>query len=335
MQPQPPKIAIALLSGGLDSTLAAKIIKDQGVEVIGLHLLSPFGCQEDVKKNAAQIGIPLLVKEKGAAFLDLVENPRYGYGKNMNPCIDCRIFMFQLADVVRQEEKADFIVTGEVIGQRPMSQHRHAMQLIDSKSPLEGLIVRPLSAHSFPPSEPEREGWVNRDELFKISGRGRKKQLELAKKFGIKDFNSPSGGCLLTESAFSHRLKDFFKHQNFSSSEERLAQAQLLRLGRHFRKSEGLKIIVGRNKPENDELKKWWKPACGAFFSPANFEGPAAVTLGELSQQAKDIVGSLIARYGKSDHLSEMKINIETMQTQATFSVFERMAEQTLEAMRL
>lgn len=330
-----PKKAIALLSGGLDSTLAAKIVKDQGVEVVGLHLLSPFGCKEDVEKTARNIGISLIVKEKGESYLDLVENPRYGYGKNMNPCIDCRIFMFQLADVVRQDQGADFIVTGEVLGQRPMSQQRHSMEIIDRQSPMEGLILRPLSAHCFPPTIPEEKGWVNREALFQISGRGRKDQIELAKKFGIEEYSAPGGGCLLTEAGFSSRLKDFFGHKEYAGSEDRLAQAQMLRLGRHFRKSDDLKIIIGRNQKENEELKKLWKAAQGSFFVPSNFDGPVAVTFGEPTDEARQLVGEIIARYGKSSGLEEMKIDFETSAGCGTYSVTRRVGEDVLETMRL
>lgn len=336
MQATPIKTkAIALMSGGLDSTLAAKIVKDQGVEVVGLHLLSPFGCREDVAKSTDAVGIPLLFKEKGESYLDLVQNPRYGYGKNMNPCIDCRIFMFQLADVVRQDIGAQFIVTGEVLGQRPMSQQRHAMELIDRQSPVEGLIVRPLSAHLFPPSIPEEKGWVDRAQFFDIAGRSRKEQIAMAERFGIKDFSAPGGGCLLTEAAFSRRLKDFYEHPVHQTSEARLAQSALLRLGRHFRLDERTKFVIGRNEIENLEMEKLWRQAGGLFLIPDNFDGPSAVILGDSGETEQRAAGEVIARYGKSAGLDEKRICYESLNGNGKFVVGGDMPEARLDAMRL
>ena len=238
--------AIALLSGGLDSALAARVIKDQGIEVIGLHLVSPFGCKNEVQKTADSLGINIVFKEKGEAYLDLVKSPQYGYGKNMNPCVDCRIYMFELAEQVMQEQGAHFIITGEVVGQRPMSQQKQAMQLIDKKSDSENRVLRPLSAHLFPPSLAEINGWVDREKLFGISGRSRTEQLEMAKNLGLENYAAPGGGCLLTESAFSNRLRDFFKHESVDiSTEKRLVDSQLILLGRNFKVSDNCNIIIG------------------------------------------------------------------------------------------
>lgn len=327
--------AIALISGGLDSLLAAKLVQDQGVEVIGLHLLSPFGCREEVERVAASIGMKLLVKEKGEAYLDLVESPRYGYGRNMNPCVDCRIFMFQLADVVRQEEGADFIVTGEVLGQRPMSQQRHAMNLIDKNSPEDARVLRPLSAKLFEPSYAEQMGWVKREALLRLNGRSRKEQIALAEKWGLKYFSNPAGGCLLTDAQFSRRLKDFFAHKAYSSSEERLSQSQMLRLGRHFRFSDESKAIVARNDAENKQLRNLWEKTSGIFFAPKNFEGPVAVFFGTVSEDSKKQVGRLIGRYGKSKLLEEFEIEMEETGGVSTFQVQSRTTDEELEMYRL
>lgn len=313
MVPTSSRKAIALLSGGLDSALAARMIKDQGVEVVGLHLLSPFGCKEEVQKVADSIGIPLKVKEKGESYLDLVQNPRYGYGRNMNPCIDCRIFMFQLADVVRQDEKADFVVTGEVLGQRPMSQQRNSMNTIDKQSPLGDLLVRPLSAHHFDPSLPEREGWINRDLLLNISGRGRKDQIKLAETYGINFFSSPAGGCLLTDANFSRRLKDFFEVKNHQTADERMAQAAMLRLGRHFRFTDKSKAIVARNHVENLEMRRLWEKSDGTLVAPKNFNGPIGIVFGEATNESVDLTAQLIARYGKSSEKEEFEFTRESL----------------------
>lgn len=332
----PKRKAIALLSGGLDSHLAARLIKDQGIEVVGLYLASPFGCATEVEAIAKELDIRLIVKAKGDAYLDLVKNPRYGYGKNMNPCIDCRIFMFQLADVVRQEEGADFIITGEVVGQRPMSQHKSAMKLIERKSPLEDLLVRPLCAHSFPPSVAEREGWVDREKLLRISGRSRAKQFEWAEKLGIKTYAPPGGGCLLTEAAFSTKLRDFFYYEGEAPSPElRQKQAALLAIGRHFRLSDDTKLIVARNQPENEALAARWRDARGAFFYPANFDGPNAIGFGVLDESGKKAIGELIARYGKSGDLNEKEIGYKTIESSGTFVVYHPMPEERIEALRI
>lgn len=333
--PKPRVKAIALMSGGLDSTLAAKVVQDQGVEVIGLHLLSPFGCREDVQKGADALGIKLVFKEKGAAYLDLVANPRFGYGKNLNPCIDCRIFMFQLADVVRQEEGADFIVTGEVLGQRPMSQQRHSMEKIDKHSPLDGLVVRPLSAHCFSPTIPEQKGWLDRELLFRISGRGRRPQLELAEKLGLSDYSAPGGGCLLTETAFSSRLKDFFDHPTHQSETERLTQSEMLRLGRHFRLNDRLKVIIGRDQGENIELGKLWQKSGGAFITPGNFDGPVAVSFGETSPTDLELIGKILTRYGKSQNVEEKQIRFQLGDQRMEFTVKEPVTDSYLETVRL
>lgn len=326
--------AVALMSGGLDSTLAAKIIQDQGVEVLGLHLNSPFACLTDVQKSADAIGVSLLFKEKGAAYLDLIENPRYGYGRAMNPCIDCRIFMFQLADIVRREQEAHFVVTGEVLGQRPLSQHRHAMDLIEHKSPLEGLVLRPLSAHLLPPTVPEKEGWVDREQLFKISGRSRKEQFHLAEKLSIHDYSPPGGGCLLTETLFAPKLKDFFSHRDFADESEKLAQSELLRIGRHFRVSETVKIVLGRDQGENLKLAQIFPKTRGMLFRGTNFEGPTALAVGMSDDNLKQIAGGMILFYSKPQ-AAERRIHFETQAEQGTFSVSQELSEERVKSWRI
>lgn len=325
--------AIALMSGGLDSTLAAKIILDQGIEVIGLHLVTPFGCRNTVQKNADAVGVPLLYKDKGEAYLDLVKNPRFGYGKNMNPCLDCRIFMFQLADVVRQEQGADFIVTGEVLGQRPMSQVRRSMELIDRNSPIEGLVVRPLSALQLPPSIPEKKGWVKREALHRIAGRGRLRQMELAKEYGISEYASPGGGCVLTEASFSGRLKDFFAHDEGLSGEGRLVQSRLLGVGRHFRFHEKLKVIVGRNEAENRAIAGMQAGSGGTLFEPRGFSGPVVLALGAMTEGERLEIGGLIARYGKG--AAPYRIEENGPEASQFFEVSEAMQEERLGRLRI
>jgi len=290
--------AVSLMSGGLDSTLATRIILDQGVDVLGLYLSSPFGCHEDIVKVADALRVPLKIVEKGSDYLDLIRNPKYGYGKNMNPCIDCRIYMFQMAHVVMDEIGADFIVTGEVVGQRPMSQRKNAFQIIDRDSEMEDLILRPLSAKNLPPSKPEREGWVDREKLLAIAGRGRTEQLSMAGALQLKGYSAPAGGCLLTDENFSERLALFFKTRPKGS----MAEARLLRYGRYFNLDAETFVLVGRDKTENEKLEALSrdevKNSRMAFFKP-DFSGPVAVLSGNLSATLYDEVYKLIVRFSK------------------------------------
>ena len=244
--------ALGLLSGGLDSTLAVKLMINSGIKVTAINFVSPFclcskkGCQHQATRISRELGIKIKVFSKGEDYLEIVKNPKYGYGKNMNPCIDCRIFMLKKTKRFMDEVGASFIFTGEVLGQRPMSQRKKAMLLIERESGLEGLILRPLSAKLLIPTIPEKYGWVNREKLLNISGRGRKPQFELVKKFNIKDYTCPAGGCRLTDSKFALRLKE-----SFSYGEDTLKDIKFLKYGRHFRLAGGIKVIVGRNEKEN------------------------------------------------------------------------------------
>ena len=299
--------AVSLLSGGLDSTLATRIILDQGVDVLGLHLSSPFGCHEDVAAVAASLGISLKIIPKEEAYLDLIRHPKYGYGKNMNPCIDCRIYMFQIAHHLMQEVGADFIITGEVLGQRPMSQRREAMEIIDEDSGMEDLILRPLSAQHFPLTKPEREGWVNRDQLLSIAGRGRGEQLALAEALHLSGYTAPGGGCLLTDSNFSKKLALFFK----TRKEPTMTEARLLRYGRFFNLNNETFALLGRNEEENEQLEalSMEEVRAGrlAFFTP-ELPGPAAILSGDISLPFLNEVGRLIVRHSKKNGEGERRI---------------------------
>jgi tRNA-uridine 2-sulfurtransferase len=332
--PRPPR-AIVLLSGGLDSVLAAKIVKDEGVEVIGLHLVSPFGCENEVKKCADQLGIDLLFRDKGEAYLDLVEGPKYGYGKAMNPCIDCRIYMFKLAEKVMNETGAQFVITGEVLGQRPMSQQKNSLNTIDRNSPLFGRVLRPLSAKLLEPTIAEESGWVKRENMLGISGRGRKDQLALAQSLGLTFFAAPSGGCLLTEVAFGNRLRDLIGHKTHQTSEERIAQSAMLRLGRHFRLSENAKVIVCRNEKENQEIEKLWSNSGGLLFIPGNFDGPSAVAFGDVNDDHRATIAGIMARYGKGKELKSREVVIRENGGEFPLQVTREITEETLERMRL
>ena len=250
--------AIALLSGGLDSTLAARVVMEQGVGLEALNFMTVFcTCTQRgatclaSQKAVEALGIPLKVLNVSEEYLCVVKNPKHGYGRNMNPCIDCRIFMLKKAKAHMEESGAAFIVTGEVLGQRPMSQRRDAMRLIEREAGLEGLILRPLSAKALPVTVPEKEGWVDREKLLRVQGRSRKPQIELADHYGIHDYPCPAGGCLLTDPGFAKRMKDLMVHDpDFS-----LNDVHLLKMGRHFRFSPGAKLIVGRQEEENQKIQ--------------------------------------------------------------------------------
>lgn len=300
------------MSGGLDSTLATKMILDQGIEVIGLFLESPFGCKEEVQKVAKHLGIKLRVVDKGMAFIELIRNPKYGYGKNINPCIDCRIYMFNIAQMIMDEEGADFIITGEVLGQRPMSQRRDAMDIIDRDSETAGLILRPLSAKHNPPTLAETEGWVDREKLLAIQGRGRSEQLKWAKSLQLKAYMPPGGGCLLTDVNFSARLRQFLE----THEDPTMTEVRLLRYGRHFDLSDGSHLVIGRDEAENEHLQETSKNDVAedkmTLLRPY-FSGPLAVLASEKTPDTAilDEAAELIAKYSKKNLMDAQIIEVK------------------------
>lgn len=286
--------ALALLSGGLDSILATKLILDQGIEVVAVTFILPVAAEkEDYAKNTAKrFCIPLIRVEVGDEYLDVIRNPKYGYGSGMNPCIDCRIYMLREAKRIANEINAKFIVTGDVLGERPMSQHRKALMLEEKEAGLENLILRPLSAKLLPETIPEREGWVDRNTLLAISGKSRKPQIALAEKFGLQnEYPSPSGGCLLTNKEFASKVRDLFEHKEKVTKRDVL----LLRIGRHFRFATS-KIIVGRNEAENELLLELKNPEDYAFEVPG-CGSPITVLEGLKSKEAIGLAAKLTARY--------------------------------------
>jgi tRNA-specific 2-thiouridylase len=243
--------ALCVFSGGLDSMLAAELTRAQGVDVLALFFETPFFASPKAKTSAKSIQLPFKVVDITQRHLEVVRHPKHGYGGNMNPCIDCHALMFRIAGEMLEQEEGSFVITGEVLGQRPMSQNRKSLALIAIESGLEGLLLRPLSAKLLPVTIPERRGWVKRELLMDFQGRSRKPQMTLAARLNINEYPSPAGGCLLTEKAFSRRLRDLFRF----SAEPETREIELLKLGRHFRISSDTKLIVGRNKKENEAIQ--------------------------------------------------------------------------------
>jgi len=287
--------AIALLSGGLDSILAAKTIQQQGIEVIGVHFKTSFG--HDNKKNslpcvpAEKSGIPFKETDISADFLTMLRHPRHGYGSHLNPCIDCKILMLKKSKEMMQGLGARFVLTGEVLGQRPMSQHRRALAMIEKESGLEGILLRPLSAKLLPPTLPEQEGWVDRERLFGLSGRTRRPQMNLAKMLDITDYSNPAGGCLLTDPEFTKRLKDLMTHGTLDMN-----NIGLLKIGRHFRFSPGAKLVVGRNEKENMRLLEFAQKG-DYLFMPKDIAGPTALGRGSFDEGLIKISCSIVCSY--------------------------------------
>ncbi|MCL4472566.1 MAG: hypothetical protein M1455_01305 [Actinobacteria bacterium] len=294
--------AVALLSGGLDSRLAVKMMLDQGIDVEALNFVTVFctctaksSCRSEARKAAEEYGIGLKVLNATDEILDAVRNPRHGFGRGLNPCLDCRISMFRRAGQYMKETGADFLITGEVWGERPMSQRPDALRTIEQESGLAGLIVRPLSAHMFEPTIPEREGWIDRGAMMAIEGRSRKPQMQLAAEIGVGDYPCPAGGCLLCDKNFAARLKGLLAE----NSHPAIAEIQALRLGRLLFSSEGKRIMIPRDEEETRRLTALALPD-DLLMSARGHMGPTAVIKGgDVGEATLSEAAALTARYGQ------------------------------------
>ena len=309
--------AIALLSGGLDSILAARLILEQGIEVEGVTFETPFFGAQKARTVAQKVGLPLVIIDITEEHLEMLKAPRYGYGKNMNPCIDCHILMLKIAGKRMEETGADFVFTGEVLGQRPMSQGRQSLDVVAKNSGYQGSILRPLSARLLAETKPEMEGKVDRQKLLDIQGRGRKRQIEMARRYGITDYSTPAGGCLLTDPMFSKRLRDLFEHHR----DFRVRDIELLKFGRHFRSSKTTKIIVGRDSIDNQAIQRLYEEG-DILIHMTHFPGPtvlvpyggdektcyhAAAICAYYSDAPKDVESTVTCKVGKNTTLITTK----------------------------
>jgi len=298
--------ALALLSGGLDSLLAVRLILEQGVHVEAVNFMTPFCLCDRCSVNDFSKDLKIKVHRVflGQEFLDIVADPPHGYGSQMNPCIDCRILMFKKAKEIADEIGADFLVTGEVLDERPFSQRRRAMLLIEREAGLEGKILRPLSAKLLPETEAEKTGLIDRSKLLAIRGRRRLPQIKMAEKLGLKRYPNPSGGCLLTDPEFARRVREHLKH----AGKLTLMDATLLKIGRHFR-VDGAKIIVGRNKTENERLLSIAEANMIPFMKAADYKGPITLCIGAADRSVLEKAAELTARY--SDAPMDAEVNVE------------------------
>jgi tRNA-uridine 2-sulfurtransferase len=321
--------AIGLVSGGLDSTLAVKVIRDLGIEVIAINFstgfcrsdhhraMGSFGADQDPKRlrnealrAGADLGIPVRVVDISEKYMDVILKPRHGYGANMNPCIDCRAFMLKAARLIMEEESADFVFTGEVLGQRPMSQHLRAMKVIEKDAGLQDRLLRPLSAQLLAATLPEREGWVDRDSLLRLQGRTRKPQLKLAREAKLVDVPSPAGGCCyLTDEVYSSRFHDHLMHLPEGAAPN-AKDVLLMKVGRHFRIDPKIKFVVARDEAECNFLTHFFPETLK--FEAAGVPGPLAVAQiwpGYSPTTAdREIMARLVARYGKGKDETRVKV---------------------------
>lgn len=312
---------IATYSGGLDSILAAVFMQRLGFDVLLLHVQHLFSANEigrqRLREAADQAGLPLMIIDASEQHLETIRHPKHGYGQGMNPCIDCRIFMLKIAKRVMEEEGASFVVTGEVLGQRPKSQHYKALLQASEESGLGDRLLRPLCAQLLPDTLPVTEGWIQRDELLAIQGRSRGEQMRLAEELGVTDYPQPAGGCVLIEKTYAKRVRDAFGH--LGKEHVGLTQFRLFGLGRHFRMAENVKVIVGRNQAENEQLAT--SSEGRLRVDPLEIMGPTTLIEGHPSEEQLLICCALAARYCDSEADVAVRMNVVSQDGEKILSV--------------
>ena len=312
MTEEEKKKVVALLSGGLDSQLAIKMMQEQGFDVSAVAIKTPFcdfdcgrGCGFEIRERADDLDVNLKTVYLGDEYIEMLKHPKHGIGAGFNPCIDCRSMMFDAAKKHMEEIGAEFIISGEVLGQRPMSQHAPALRTIENESDLVGKIVRPLSAALLPETDPEKDGLIKRENLGMIRGRTRRGQLDMAKKYGIENPPNAGGGCLLTEPHFGIKAKDLFSH----TKNPTINDIDLLKIGRHFRLDEETKFIVGRNKDENEMIKAIALPG-DILLEAKDFVGPVSILRGSNAKQHLKFASSITLRYSDAPNNEQAIVSI-------------------------
>lgn len=324
--------AISLFSGGLDSILAVRLILEQGIEVEAVNFTSVFyPFSSSASSAAGDLKIELKVFEVSREFFRVFKNPKHGYGSNLNPCIDCHIFMFKKASQYMKKTGARFLISGEVLGERPMSQNKDTLRIIEKESGLAGFILRPLSAKLLEPTMAEKEGLVDREKLLSINGRSRKPQIQLAKEFGIINYPVPAGGCLLTDEGFSRRMRDLMRRKkNFTVSD-----IELLKVGRHFRLGERTKLVVGRDAEENSKLSKLAKTG-DRYFYPVRTKGPLGIGRGIFNKKYISQAAKIMTRYSDKNLTGEVKIAYRCLPDKtADFIIASSIKEEELGLLRI
>lgn len=301
--------ALVLVSGGLDSRLAICVLRDAGVNVKGIVFDSPFYAAEKGREACAALGVHCHMYDFTSDIVELLDNPAHGFGKGMNPCIDCHARMLKRAGEMLPELGCDFLATGEVLDQRPMSQNRRSLGIVAVDSDYADLIVRPLSAQLLDPSLPEREGWVDRSKLLALSGRGRKPQFALAKAMGVTDYPSPAGGCRLTDPNFSRRLKEMVDHEGIPG----VRDIELLRVGRHFRLSPRVKLVMGRDADENASIESVREPY-EMLLTVESVPGPSALLPLTASEEEINLAAEICASYGDAPDEGTVAVRIKSDQ---------------------
>ena len=301
---------LALFSGGLDSMISVKLMTNQGIDVIALFIDVGFGSSDDrseiLKNRANMVGADFEIINAREGFVqDILFNPKYGYGKNFNPCIDCHANMFRIALGLLDRYEASFVITGEVLGQRPMSQRADAISNVTKLAGDEdNLILRPMSAKLMKPTKPEIEGWVDREKLLGISGRNRETQLRLAKEWGFEEYESPGGGCLLTQEAMATKIREHIKHEDFT-----VEDIDVLKFGRHLRLPDGAKLIIGRNRDDNEKISQIKNPKY-IFAKAEDLAGPLSLISKNASKEDKQLATKLILTYTKATQDKEWSVKI-------------------------
>jgi len=318
MQPSFHEIcALGLCSGGLDSILAGLLLRRIGIRPEWITFETPFFSASKARQAAKAHQIPLTVKNITAVYVPMLKNPPCGYGKYMNPCLDCHALMFKLAGETMKLRQFQFLFSGEVMGQRPMSQTRPSLRYVEKHSGFDGYIVRPLSAKRLPITIPEKEGLIDREKLLGLSGRSRKPQIELARQFGVINYPAPAGGCLLTDKGFSTRLRDYFDHQDNWHE----ADLHLLKFGRHFRLSNAVKLIVGRTQKDNQSINRYFTPKRDIRITVQKFPGPLCILSHCADPDIVRFAASVCAGYSKAPRDTSADVRIQTPDGAETLAV--------------